>query len=139
MAAAVLRAIGSTMTCAPGRSPSCASTWSRWLSPVTTIGGRKPSLSLHRASVASNRVESPISGRKGLGKLLRDRGHNRVPLPPHSTTGTIFAIAGRYSIIAKRSSTAQLANPTALSDIPYGINRLRPSFKAPQVYTTFGT
>src|SRR5262245_27494139 len=92
IAAAVLRALGSTMIAAPAAASSCPSTCSRCALPVTTTGAPKRPLTGHRASVASNKVVSPTRGRKGLGLLARLRGQRRVPLPPQRITGIISVI-----------------------------------------------
>src|SRR5690554_3759226 len=96
IAGAVFFAIGSTITCVSGKAAACASTWPRWPTPVTTIGGANLPASSQRRNVLSNRVLSSTNGRNGFGLLALLRGHNRVPLPPQRTTGYIFVMLADY-------------------------------------------
>jgi hypothetical protein len=40
-------------------------------------------------------------GRNGLGLILRERGHRRVPLPPHRITGVIMVVAFLICLLRK--------------------------------------
>ena len=91
MAGAVLRPAGSSIRRKPSMPPACSATSSRCAAPATMVGGAKID-PLFRAMVCSNSVLWPTSGRNGLGRAARLRGHNRVPLPPHRMTGWILVL-----------------------------------------------
>src|SRR3954454_15454977 len=53
------------------------------------IGLAKSGRSATSASVCSKVDCAPTRGRNCFGKASRDKGHNRVPAPPHNMTGLI--------------------------------------------------
>ena len=74
---------------------------------MTTIGAENRCRSLQRERVASKSVFEPNSGINGFGLLARLRGHRRVPLPPHKTTGTIVGTR----IASPRLEAIDVADP----------------------------
>ena len=53
------------------------------------MGGAKPGPTPRRA-VSCNIVRSDANGQSCFGKLSRDTGHSRVPVPPDRITGTML-------------------------------------------------
>ena len=121
-AGAVLRPTGSSKA-APSSMPasrSCSDARNRCSSPVTIKGlaiwmSSAPSAT-KRCAAIWNRLSLPVSERNCLGKPARERGHRRVPEPPHRMTGVTLIM------------------PSGLSGRCLGLRPLQPS--APQSPTS---
>ena len=88
MAAAVLRAAGSTRMCALGTCGSTAAVASAMRAPVATHTRSGETSGCRRLTVAAMSGSSarPASGRSCLGRACREAGQKRVPEPPARMT-----------------------------------------------------